>query len=183
MIIGNLVIQGQGGELMLQDIQFYGMNSTPNGLDMRVRYNGNIQSIRFVRRLEDTFQPIVHHGPVLYKSTGPADVYKAMNIPTEQSHELMSQTAVNQSELVKHPPPSYPLMNGEPIPKIIPGRMLFRDLPSPTVRAKQRTSGPYERQDVASPQRLPDFNPLFGHQVANQGDGPSSSSRTTILRK
>merc|ERR1711973_1026823 len=64
MIIGNLVIQGEGGELILQDIQFGGMNPTPNGLEMRVRYDGNIQNVRFLRRLEDTFHPIMQHGPV-----------------------------------------------------------------------------------------------------------------------
>ena len=42
VINGNLVIQGEGGELILQDTHFDGMNPTPNGLEMRVRYDDNI---------------------------------------------------------------------------------------------------------------------------------------------
>ena len=147
-INGNLVIQGEGGELILQNIQFDGMNPTPNGLEMRVRFEGNIQNVRFMRRLEDTIQPIMHTGPVLHKTTGPGDVYRTMNVP-EHPYGYAKHPFSESHQMVK-----------EPIPKIVPGRQLFRDLPSPTIRPKQRTPGPYERQEVISPRRLPDFNPM-----------------------
>ena len=48
------------------------------------------------------------------------DVYKAINIPTADTYELVSQTAVNQSEVVTYPPPKYPLQtDGEPTPKVV----------------------------------------------------------------
>ena len=52
-VIGSLEIDAIGGKVKLGNVQFHGMCVTPNGLDVRIYFDGDISDLKFLETFTD----------------------------------------------------------------------------------------------------------------------------------
>ena len=72
-VMGRLEIDAIGGKVMLGNVQFYGMCITPNGLEVRICFEGDISELKFLEKFTDQTQVEIYQGSIIHETTGPAE--------------------------------------------------------------------------------------------------------------
>ena len=67
-INGRLAIGAIGGKVTLNNIQFQGISITPNGLDARIYFDGDVSDLKFVETLTDQTQAETYQGPIIHQT-------------------------------------------------------------------------------------------------------------------
>ena len=98
LTIASLVIQAEGAELNLANVQPQGINTMVFGLEVRVRFGGNIRNLHFIRTLYQTepFTPSINQEVV--PARGPGDVFP-MQIGRNQDTSVLHKVSLDMNSI------------------------------------------------------------------------------------
>ena len=132
-IMGRLEIDAIGGKVMLGNVLFYGMSITPNGLEVRICYEGDISELKFLEKFTDETQIQIYQGNIIHETTGPADVFKI--------------------SMEEYRPENLKQIQYDPFHEELT-RQSSRESSSPIMRPRQRmVASPYEKHKTANPKK------------------------------